>query len=102
LHLFNHYFVQYASASRDHYDGQVGDFRDKVSVGLGYNSGSRNIAYKARYRSPALRGSESYRPGEAANCVVRMPDGALLNHYWSYSAILAERTDSALRTTVTV
>ncbi|MBO9711635.1 TonB-dependent receptor [Sphingomonas sp.] len=53
-HLFNHYFVQYAGANRDHYDGQVGDFRNKVSIGLGYNSGGFNIAYEARYLSPAL------------------------------------------------
>ncbi|MBO9711638.1 trehalase family glycosidase [Sphingomonas sp.] len=33
-----------------------------------------------------MRGSESLQPGEAADCVVRLPDGALLNRYWSHSA----------------
>jgi hypothetical protein len=53
-HLFNHYFVQYAGAARDHFDGQVGDFRNKVSAGVGFSSGGFNIAYEARYLSPAL------------------------------------------------
>lgn len=53
-HLFNHYFVQYDGAARDHFDGQVGDFRDRVTANLGFNSGGLNIAYQVRYLSPAL------------------------------------------------
>ena len=53
-HLFNHYFVQFDGAARDHFDGQVGDFRNRVTANLGFSSDGLNLAYQVRYLSPAL------------------------------------------------
>ena len=33
-----------------------------------------------------MRGADTLQPGSATNCVVRLPDGAYLNRYWSYSS----------------
>jgi len=53
-HLFKHEFVQTAGAAIDVRDGQVGDFRNRLDIGLAYRTDDFNLAYNARYLGPAL------------------------------------------------